>query len=402
MSASSASGVPAPAPAPAPPAAPLRPSVFAIMRHSHAVLRGALADLHDALPPAAEGAFADVRGAAAAAPEAAGAMGAFEAEWSAYKRFQALHARMEDGVHDKRAKLVAGGLWAILDVQFDDLAAKSGFRNLHAQVEKLERRVADAVRARSAPRLRAAWDAYQAKDEQHLALEEKLAGPALRQLPARGVELRQEMQAHILPGARAAARRGAVPGGGGARARGTPAAARPRRSGPSAPPRARAQRHTSFFPRWHARARGGRAAGRSGARVRDGLLHRVRAGQAGAAPPARHARARVRARARRRRKLRARVGRVAAARVRCALGGHAAARVRRDRDLALGRGCVPAGAGPGAARGRAHGLTRRPPARGTHENGAWRVRRIRFGSGSLGVLPLSHAGPRQRECVIDA
>lgn len=163
--------------------------IFALMRYSHDALRGAVSDCRDAVE----------RGDAAA----------FASEWEGYCRFQTLHQYMEDGV-SKKGKLVAGGLWAILDVHFDDLAAKRGFRKLHTELDKLEKRVADASKQGSAEKLKDAWEPYEEKCLAHFAQEEMAVTPNIPLLPRNGIVLRDEMRAHILPGAARGARHGAA------------------------------------------------------------------------------------------------------------------------------------------------------------------------------------------------
>lgn len=164
----------------APSAEKPRPQVFALMRNSHEVIRGAMRDLDDAIALEDDGA----------------ALAAFGPRWEEFLRFQGLHAAMEDGVRGR-----AKGMFAFLDEQFADVAKEKGLRLQHRALHEKEAAVGRALKRRSAKTLRDAWPAYREANEAHLAKEEEVMMPKVAELVKAGHNMPLAIRSHMLPAA---------------------------------------------------------------------------------------------------------------------------------------------------------------------------------------------------------
>lgn len=176
----------APAPAPAP--APLKPQVFSIMRNGHEVLRGCIRDCAAALD--------------------AKQVDQFGIEWRSFKRWEVIHAKMEEG---DPAIVGPRGVFGVLNDEFDGIATKSGLFEAHQTLHSLEQQVSAALEACEGSDahiarltlLVEAFAAFQTFELAHYKREESVMMKHVRRLAMSGTNMRNLVNNDLLPQATA-------------------------------------------------------------------------------------------------------------------------------------------------------------------------------------------------------
>eukprot|EP00550_Attheya_septentrionalis_P008349 CAMPEP_0198281664 /NCGR_PEP_ID=MMETSP1449-20131203/1584_1 /TAXON_ID=420275 /ORGANISM="Attheya septentrionalis, Strain CCMP2084" /LENGTH=517 /DNA_ID=CAMNT_0043977561 /DNA_START=168 /DNA_END=1721 /DNA_ORIENTATION=+ len=148
--------------------------VFAIMRNSHEVIRGAFRDVGDAI------ANADFQEA--------------DDIWKALSVWEQMHMAMEEG------NSIYKGFFRVLDEQRNNLATEKGLRNNHKKLVILEKSLSELLESgEDQEAIAYALTAYELENEAHLTFEEEIMMPEVMSLVNEGVLLKKIMMEDLLP-----------------------------------------------------------------------------------------------------------------------------------------------------------------------------------------------------------